>query len=147
MEKKLIERNLKFSDKYHYVDITRGSIESGQLCSCDNCGKLITNMVHIIRDSDKAKFIIGTDCAETLTKCSQVFNTANSEYYLDIYSLNSVNRFITQAKKYPDNIKYESIYFIVNYIDNKGKSKQVQAFEHTLKKFYPEFLNSLTITY
>jgi len=104
-------------------------------------------MVHIIRDSDKAKFTIGTDCADTLTKCSKVFNTANSDYNHDIYCLNSVNRFITQAKKYPDDIKYESIYFIVNYTDNKGKSKQVREFEHNLKKFYPEFLNSLTITY
>lgn len=46
--KQLIERNLKFDQKYVYLEITRGSIESGQLTSCDNCGKLITNMIKII---------------------------------------------------------------------------------------------------
>ena len=38
--KKLIERNLKFTDKYIYLSTKRGSLIDGDCSFCDNCGKL-----------------------------------------------------------------------------------------------------------
>lgn len=46
-EKQLIERNLKFANKYIYLSLTRGNFIDGQCTSCDNCGKLISNMVEV----------------------------------------------------------------------------------------------------
>ena len=134
--KKLIERNLKFSNKYIYKSITRGSIESGQVCLCDNCGKLITNMVHIFDNSNNKNYTIGIDCAETLSKANSVFNNINSDFRLDIYSFNLTSKFVTEinkGKKYIDNG------FNLSIENDKGKILNI--FKNDLIKFYPEHLN------
>lgn len=41
------------------------SILDGNGCACDNCGRLIANMVYVNHESGKA-FTIGQDCAKTL---------------------------------------------------------------------------------
>ena len=97
-EKQLIERNLPFNDKYQFVNITRGSIESGQVTACDNCGTLITNIVTVVNKAGK-KFHIGTDCSETLLKATALKLVNFSDYDVEMYSLRCVNRFMTQARK------------------------------------------------
>ena len=64
--KTIIQRALPLTDVYkihsfHYVSI----LEGGGGC-CENCGKLIANIV-TLENQHGVKFIVGSDCAETLT--------------------------------------------------------------------------------
>lgn len=134
--KQLIERNLLFSDKYVYLEIVRGSIESGQMCTCDNCGKLITNMVHIVRKSDSKHFSIGTDCAETLIQAKCMYNNGSqSDFQMDIYAFNECARFVTELNAGATLTKLD---FQCSLINRKGK--EVLIFTHTLLKYFPQYL-------
>lgn len=135
--KQLIERNLKFDKQYIYLSIARGSIESGQLCTCDNCGKLITNMVTVgVRGTD-VKFTIGTDCAETLVKAKCLYNNGSqTDYQIDIYSYNITARFVTELKKGAELLENPMYYVCTN-----SKGKQISCHKADLKKFFPEYIN------
>jgi hypothetical protein len=137
MEKKLIERNLKFTDKYTYLGITRGSVMEGQFCTCDNCGKLITNMVEVVRHSDRKHFSIGTDCAETLSKAKTLYNNGTStDFYNDLYCYNNAARFITELNAgcsiTDSNVMY-------TYCINR-KGKKMECYTSALQKWFPEIL-------
>ena len=135
-EKKLIERNLKFDQKYIYLDMTRGSIIDGQFDECQNCGKLIANMVHVINRDTKQRYTIGTDCAETLSKAKCLFNNGYStDFYLDIYSYNITSRFATEVRKGKKYIDNEWTLFIEN-----DKGKTIECFRNDFVKFFPNLL-------
>lgn len=134
--KQLIERNLKFNNQYIYLGITRGSIESAQLTCCDNCGKLITNMVQVADRNSRARFTIGTDCAETLSQAKCLYNNGQqTDFYIDIYAYNKTTRFATELRK---GKKYESNGIFLTVINDKGK--QIDCFLGDLQKFYPELI-------
>lgn len=135
--KQLIERNLKFSDKYVYLEIVRGSVESAQFTCCDNCGKLITNMVKIVRKEDGKQFTIGTDCTETLAKAKCLYNNGQAtDYYLDLYSYNKCARLVTEIKK---GAKIEKIGLIsVGCVTEKGK--KLDAYLSDMKKYFPQYV-------
>ena len=64
-KKKVIRRNLPINKKYTIVDaFYTGGIENAQIC--ENCGRPITNCADI-EDEDKKRFIVGMDCASTLS--------------------------------------------------------------------------------
>lgn len=65
MAKKVIQRMLPLDVKYRLIEVTYLSIEDGGGCSCDNCGKLITNIAHIQNDQGK-NYAIGLDCLDTI---------------------------------------------------------------------------------
>lgn len=133
--KKLIERNLKFSDKYIYLGINRGSVESGNASICDNCGKLITNIVHV-STMDKRHYYIGTDCAETLSKAGSLYNNGSStDFYVDIYSYNLTARFATELRK---GKSYENNGIQLSVENDKGKL--ITCYLHDMQKFFPELL-------
>ncbi len=132
--KQLIERNLKFSEKYVYIELVRGSIESGQMTCCDNCGKLITNMVHIVRKSDNKHLIIGTDCTETLVTAQCLYNNGTAtDYQTDIYSYNMAARFVTEMKKGCEVVKDSFRYSLIN-----TKGKAIFCWTNDLKKYFPQ---------
>jgi formate dehydrogenase maturation protein FdhE len=133
--KQLIERNLKFTNTYVYLGLTRGSIESGKLTSCDNCGKLITNMVQIADNKTGQRYTIGTDCSDTLVKANCVANGVNRDYHLDIYTLNQLNKFVCEVNK-GKVIKDNG--FLLSITNDKGK--ELTAFRHNLEQYYPEVL-------
>lgn len=135
-DKKLIERALKFSDRYSYTGITRGSIEGGQVTCCDNCGKLITNICTVIRHADKKAFHIGTDCCETLVKAQTLFNAYGADYQTDLYSFNKVQRVVTELNKGAE-LQINGIFATVKNM--KGKTIDCSLFD--LKKYYPSLLN------
>lgn len=141
--KQLIERNLKFNQKYIYLEIIRGSIESGQFCTCDNCGKLITNMVKVANKDTKKQHYIGTDCAETLAQAKCLYNNGMAtDYRVDLYSFNKTLRFVSElnkGKKYTGN----EFRFYVN--DDKGKTLECSPYD--LKHYFPEKLQSIEPTY
>jgi len=136
-EKKLIERNLKFNQKYIYLEIVRGNLLDGQFTYCDNCGHLITNMVKVVSKENKQHFTIGTDCAETLSKAKCLYNNGEStDFYLDIYSYNKAAKIATEIRKGK------------NYIDNTifveietDKGKIIECAKSDLLKFFPELIN------
>lgn len=138
--KKLIERNLKFDQKYVYLGITRGNIMDGQCCSCDNCGKLIANMVTVVNQDTKKQYTIGTDCAETLSKAGTLYNNGTAtDFYLDIYCFNKTARVATEIRKgktydCPDG-------FTVYILNDKGK--EIYCMLHELKKFFPELVQEV----
>jgi len=134
--KKLIERNLPFSGRYVYLGITRGNLMDGQFCTCDNCGKLITNMVTVKEKTTLKSFTIGTDCAETLSKAKCLYNNGmQTDFYLDIFSYNQVARFVTEIKA---GCTLEKSDWQCTLINRKGK--QMQVFTRELEKFFPEYL-------
>lgn len=134
--KQIIERALPFSHQYIYLDITRGSIENAQACTCDNCGKLITNMVHIVDRDTKKHYSIGTDCAETLATAKALYNNGlQTDYRTDIYSLNKAARVATELKK---GNKHRSTDWLTIVTNDKGK--EIDCFTNDLKKFFPELV-------
>ena len=135
-DKILIERNLKFSSKYVYLELIRGSIESGQLCSCDNCGKLITNMVKLANKETKQIYYIGTDCMETLAQAKCVYNNGNAtDYGIDLYSYNITARFVTEIKK---GKIYKSTGIYIEIIKDNGKA--ITCWENDLQNYFPQYV-------
>lgn len=51
--------------KYKLINSSYVSIMDGGGCCCDNCGRVIANIVTVQHESGK-RFIIGVDCAETI---------------------------------------------------------------------------------
>ena len=133
--KTLIERKLKFDQQYIYLELIRGSIESGQVTTCENCGKLITNMVKLANKQTKHIHYIGTDCAETLSKAKCLYNNGNqTDFYIDIYVYNRVSKFVTELNK---GKKYEGD-FLITVTNDKGK--ELNIFKAELQKFYPQYI-------
>jgi len=136
-QKILIERNLKFDNTYVYLETVRGSIESAQFCTCDNCGKLITNMVKVANKDTKKIYYIGTDCAETLASAKCLYNNGSqTDFRIDIYSLNMVTRFVTEinkGKEYKNNSDWQ-----LEILKDNGKP--IYCFKKDLEKFYPNLI-------
>jgi hypothetical protein len=66
MTKAIIQRSLPLSDKYTVHSFKYVSLIDGQGTCCENCGKLISNMV-TLENQKGEKFVVGNDCADTLT--------------------------------------------------------------------------------
>lgn len=138
-QKILIERNLKFDNTYVYLETIRGSIESDKFCSCSNCGKLITNMVKIANKETKEIFYIGTDCAETLASAKCLYSNGNqTDFRIDIYSLNMVTRFVTELNKGKEYINRSD--WQLEIVKDNGKS--IYCYKKDLVKFYPELIKN-----
>lgn len=134
--KQLIERNLKFDQKYIYLSIVRGSIESGQVTCCDNCGKLITNMVKVVNQVTKKQSTIGTDCAETLVKANCMYNNGTaSDYSFDLYCYNKCSRVATEANK-GKKLSVDELWVKVT----TDKGKEIECSTSDFKKYYPELM-------
>jgi len=134
--KKLIERNLKFSGKYVYLGIVKGSILDGQCTTCDNCGALIANMVNVVDKATGKRYTIGTDCAETLSQANCLYNNGTqTDYYNDLFTLNEVCRFVSELK---NGCELQNDGFMCSLVNRKGKS--VTIFTHNLEKYFPEYV-------
>lgn len=58
--------------KYTFLSaLNTGGIENG--CTCDNCGRVITNVV-TIEDGQKNRYNVGEDCAVTLQGIGEDFD-------------------------------------------------------------------------
>lgn len=62
--KKVIQRALPLDVKYTLNGVSYLSLEDGGGCSCDNCGRLITNMANV--KSSKGSYTIGLDCLDSI---------------------------------------------------------------------------------
>jgi hypothetical protein len=67
---KAIDGALPMNTRYKIIDISYGKLEN-QASSCENCGKLISNIATIEDESNNKRYNVGCDCAEALfTRCS-----------------------------------------------------------------------------
>lgn len=64
--KSIIQRALPLTDIYKVHSFAYVSLIDGQGTCCENCGKLISNMV-TLENQHGQKFVVGNDCADTLT--------------------------------------------------------------------------------
>ena len=64
--KAIIQRALPHSSVYTFISASYVPLMDGIGCTCENCGKLIANLVTVENESGK-RFVIGSDCADTLT--------------------------------------------------------------------------------
>jgi hypothetical protein len=71
--KKHIQRNLPIDTSYKLIESYYSSIEESG-CSCDNCGRLISNIA-VVQDTKRGvQYNVGMDCAGTLTGIKGDFN-------------------------------------------------------------------------
>jgi hypothetical protein len=85
--KRVIKRNLPVDTTYELVESFYISLADGG-CSCDNCGRLISN-VAVVKDQKRNKqYSVGMDCAGTLTgiKDDFDFNFIHQSYFNDAKS-------------------------------------------------------------
>jgi len=69
--KSIIQRALPLNVKYALNGVSYLSIEDGGGCSCDNCGKLITNVANV--SSVNGNYSIGLDCLDTILLKNQSY--------------------------------------------------------------------------
>lgn len=62
----IIQRALPLTDTYKIHSFKYVSLIDGQGTCCDNCGKLISNIV-TLENQKGEKYVVGNDCADTLT--------------------------------------------------------------------------------
>ena len=67
--KAIIQRNLDLSKVYELAGVSYQSIEDGGGHSCDNCGKIITNIAQL--KCEGKSYYVGLDCMDTLLEQSQ----------------------------------------------------------------------------
>lgn len=65
-QKAIIKRALPLTDTYKVHSFSYVSLIDGQGTCCENCGKLISNIV-TLENQRGEKFVVGNDCADTLT--------------------------------------------------------------------------------
>ncbi len=93
---KTIQRKLDLSKNYNIVGSTYIPLIDSLGTCCDNCGKLIANLVFITDENNK-NYTVGLDCAKTLTSLKE------TELKRHESNIKSINRF---HKKFNDLIQY-----------------------------------------
>lgn len=106
----------------------------GDVWACDNCGKLITNIV-TVTDSTGKTYMIGTDCADTLVKAKCLYQSGDRDYVTDNYTLKACARFVTEVNA---GVKMQIEGPQVFITDRKGR--QVMEWAHNLREYFPELL-------
>lgn len=91
-----IQRSLNLLSNYSITGSTYISLIDGSGCTCDNCNKLIANLVFIIDENGK-NYTVGLDCAKTLT------NLNKSDLEKHETNIKKINRF---HKKFNDLVQY-----------------------------------------
>lgn len=119
---------LSTTDSYKVLSITKGGIESGNACSCDNCGRLIVNMASI-QNQQGVKYIVGLDCVKKLVK--RGFDSIAFEQME--YEFLQCVKFMTHHKK-ATYVNVDDTFVSIVYLE-KGKSKVDSAFKHVLLKY------------
>jgi hypothetical protein len=116
--RKAMKFNLSHTDTYTIVDQNYLSIEDGGGMACDNCNKVITNIV-TVENQDGKRFDIGNDCAKTLTSLHE------SDIKRSEVKINEFKRFY---KKLKELVKYNNQHrssFI--YIEKTGRASLYTA--------------------
>lgn len=129
---------LSHDTTYRLLDMWyAGSLADGVGMPCQNCGKIITNMAKVKDEQSGRQYIVGQDCAETLT------GIGNTEDWEDRkYSMRQAKRlydFYQKVKK-NESLQVEAVEYAF-YITGTLPKKTIkggQTFEYS--KVYTEML-------
>lgn len=105
-ESKVIKRNLPIQN-YEIVD---GYSLGDDKAPCDNCNKLLTNVV-VVKGQDGKEYFVGTDCAATLSGIS----TDDIDFWNDSFKQSKSIR--AKLNKWCKTIGSKDFYFVVEYMD------------------------------
>ena len=83
--KAIIERALPLNLVYTLIDKTYVPMADSYGCSCDNCGKLISNIA-TVKNSLGNTYTIGFDCLETLLINNNILENKSLDEYLNYKS-------------------------------------------------------------
>ena len=151
--------NLDVTQKYILLDVSYLSIEDGGGCSCQNCGKLITNIATIKGENDGNVYSIGLDCLDNYIENNELLNNeSHLQYVLSdkpaIQKAKSLRaKLLKEIKKYGDSFSIEfyssdrcfgfSYSLKPNTEHNKSEYSKPLGFNYT---FLPQY-KDLTLNY
>jgi len=130
--------NLPLNDDYEIIDsYYTGGIENNAT-TCDNCGKLITNIAEI-KNSKGQVFDVGLDCAETLSNLKGLYNVK-----MDFQELKSIQAKIRKYEKENKKLDYK-IYsngnFFIEHDHMTVVNKDIDFSKKYLKKYLEKVSN------
>jgi hypothetical protein len=106
--KKVVQRALLLDQKYEVLSIYRGDFLSGNGTTCENCGKVISNIAEI-KNSSNTVFQVGLDCAKTL-------QISNPDDFSGLeYPFKQVSKFLTLSRKKDSKVSSDGFRAIVNF--------------------------------
>lgn len=77
--KNIIQRALPLNQQYDVLYIIHSSVEDGNACGCDNCGRLISNIA-AIKGQKGDQYNIGLDCLDTILQNNRQLLTSESYF-------------------------------------------------------------------
>jgi hypothetical protein len=98
MAKKIIKRHLPLDVKYTCTDKKYISLIDGMGCTCDNCGRLISNIATV--KSENGVYNIGFDCLETFLLNNNLLDGFNINEY------EQTKKYISQIIRISKKLKY-----------------------------------------
>lgn len=108
--KNIIQRALPLNVKYTLLSVNYLSLENGGGCSCNNCGKLITNVATV--KSDKI-YNIGLDCLDALLENNNLLEHESYIKYIwsDKPAINKAKSLrVKLLKKAKEDISFRALY-------------------------------------
>lgn len=119
------------------------SLIDGTGCTCDNCGRLIANIVTVKNEETKKYYTIGQDCAKNLF--SQEENKAIDKEIKNYIS--SEKRRIEAEKQAKWNIAYNELRSLTTEITNENINSQWAKDLYNEKLLLMEAKHSIHISY
>lgn len=140
-KKKIVQRALPLDQKYEILSVYRGDFLSGNITTCQNCGKPISNIAEV-KNSAGTTFHVGIDCAKTLS----LVNPLDFEGY--DYTFKQVVKFIKLAKKEKSIVTNDGFRAVVQYIHHSNKwgefTDAFDVFEDWMDRHSPGWKQLLT---
>ena len=133
--KRLIERNLKFSNRYAVTSISITGMNSDWYC-CDNCNRQIANKA-TVQNTTGDQFVIGLDCLKTLAQAGVLDKSRYLESQDDIANALVVASLVGFASN-GGAVKKDLMYVTVG---NGNKIKQ--CFSHLVQQYAPVFFSRI----
>ena len=134
--KRLIERNLKFSNRYAVTSISITGINSDWYC-CDNCNRQIANKA-TVRTTTGDQYVIGLDCLKTLAQAGVLDKSNYLQSQDDIANAQLVASLVGFAND-GGTVEKDIMYVTVT----KGH-KTKQCFSHLVRQYAPVFFERIT---
>lgn len=147
-DKSIIQRALPLDVKYELLEVSYIPVIDGG-SSCDNCGKLISNIAHV-KSSSGSHYHIGMDCLDTVILNNELLNSESYVKYLfsdkpAITKAKSLRAKILKAQK--NDVSFKAIVYNSNKcfgfsFEQKRKFNtefseyEPMGFDYTFNKYY-----------
>lgn len=137
--------NLPIDDNYTVVDsYYTGPMTDGGGIICDNCSKLITNVV-VLKDSKDKHHSVGTDCAKTLSNVNGLYSV--EQEFAEANGLRAkVRKQLKENKKVVFEVLSSGLVF-ANVDNHYIFRKEYEFFNNYLPDFADKIINKQKIGY